>query len=219
MLILPLLYHHSPRFGEATTTETTDYRRDKDVDTIKLLGTALIHYARAYRDWMRQGENRYGDSEQGRKTWIMGCAEADALVSLYEGARTTGELDNLPNMPNNLWANESILVGAGVYHNKNVVAWDNHDDGKGATNIRLVHAQHFQHTDDVDWKSLVKLNDTIFINNDLDDDNVQLHFDLKHHPHPKYESSHGVSFNDEGMSFVLLFLFIRVAKTIFSHFS
>ena len=59
----------------------------------------------------------------------------------------------------------------------------------------------------------------VISNNDVGDDNVQFHFDLKHHPHPKYESSHGVPFNDEGMSFVLLFLFIRVAKTIFSHFS
>lgn len=148
-----------------------DYRTKSDEPTRQLLGTALLHWARRYRD--HQHSNKPAD-ELEVLTWKMKCKEADVLVRLYEEAHESGRL-YLPVLPPDLWAGEEVLIGAAIHFQMNLAVWD---DLPATT----AHREIFKVHDDCQ----MTYQNTIFLNQ-VFYKGVRCHFDLKHHPNPVFQ--------------------------------
>ena len=154
--------------------ETTDYRTKSDEPTRRLLGTALLYWARAWRSHIYSTEND-GEGDEWEMTWEMKCREADELVGLYEDAHRTGRL-YLPILPFDLWAGEEVIMGAALYYQKNLAVWDDQPDTTSHRDIFVVH-HNCPRT----------YHNTIFLNQVFDaKTGNRYHFDLKHHPNPVF---------------------------------
>ena len=148
-----------------------DYRTKSDVPTRRLLGIALLHWARTFRDHLYS--NKPADEVEAL-TWELKCEEADALVEMYEKAHESRRL-YLPVLPPDLWAGEEVLMGAAIHYQMNLAVWD---DLPATTAHREIFTVH----DDCQ----LTYQNTIFLNQ-VFYKGVRCHFDLKHHPNPAFQ--------------------------------
>ena len=148
-----------------------DYRTKSDVPTRRLLGTALLHWARTLRDHLYS--NKPADEVEAL-TWELKCEEADALVEMYEKAHESGRL-YLPVLPPDLWATEEVLMGAAIHYQMNLAVWD---DLPATTAHREIFTVH--NDCQLTYQNTIFLNQVFY-------KGVRCHFDLKHHPNPVFQ--------------------------------
>ena len=149
-----------------------DYRTKSDVPTRRLLGTALLHWARRYRDHLHS--NKPADEVEAL-TWELKCEEADALVEAVRRRLMKVEDYTYPCFHLICGQEKKYLWALPFIIQMNLAVWD---DLPATTAHREIFTVH----DDCQ----LTYQNTIFLNQ-VFYKGVRCHFDLKHHPNPVFQ--------------------------------